>query len=81
MLNIPLPVDILFVDVGSVNNLMRDGLILHLVCAADANRLVPGHLATKAPGSQQQHTKDRKGALHQFEAYAHGLFMSPSKNV
>lgn len=58
---IPLPVDILFVDVGPVNNLMRDGLICHLVCATNANRLVPGHLTTKAPGrQQQQYTKHKK---------------------
>lgn len=56
----PLPVDILFLDIGSVNNLMCDGLISHLVCATNANRLVPGHHATKTPGRQQQHRKQKR---------------------
>lgn len=62
-----LPVDVLFVNVGSVNNLMRDGLICHIVCAADANRSVPGHLSTKTPERQQQQTEDKTAAVRQFE--------------
>jgi len=44
------PVDVLFVDVGSVNDLMRDALVRHLVRAADADGLVPGHFSTETPG-------------------------------
>lgn len=52
--NTKLPVHVLFVDVGPVNNLMCDGFICLLVCATDANRLVPGHLSAKTPATQQQ---------------------------
>lgn len=61
----PLPVDVLFVDVGSVNNVVCDGFIRHIVCAANANRLVPGHFTSKTPGMQQ--------ALCQFTVHEDGF--------
>lgn len=50
----PVPVDVLLVYVGSVNNLMSDGLIRHIVCGTDANRLVPGDLCTETPVSSRK---------------------------
>lgn len=46
-----LPVDTLLVDAGSVYDVMCDGLVRHVIRAADAHSLVPGDLATKTPVS------------------------------
>lgn len=48
-----LPVDVLLVNVWPVNNVVSDGLICHIVRAANANWFVPGHLATETPERQQ----------------------------
>lgn len=60
--SISLPVDILFVNTGPVNNVMGDGLICHFVCATNAHRLVPGYLTSKTPERQQKYTKVKKSA-------------------
>lgn len=68
-----LPVDILFVYVGSVNNMMRDGLICHIVCAPHANRLVPGHFTTKTPEIEQYTKKYTKREIYQFKVCLYGI--------
>lgn len=58
-----LPVEVLFVHVGSVNNLMCNGLICLLVCATNGHRLVPRNLATKSP-NRQGRAWDLEGVGH-----------------
>lgn len=57
--NQQIPVDVLLLCIWSVNNLVGDGLVRHIVRATNANRLVPGHLTAKTPGGRRRRTKHK----------------------
>lgn len=51
---------------------MSDGLICDIKCASDANRFVPGHLATKTPGSMKKQKWVKKSDIFSPHLFKYG---------
>lgn len=50
----PEPVDVLFVQTGSVHHVVSDGLICDVISAPDTQRFIPGNVRTETPAHKRK---------------------------